>query len=525
MKTLLLLLVLFPAVSLADEPVPPVQLLDFTASYCKPCQQMLPILKRMENDGFPIRQVDISEQPEVSRQYRVQAVPTLILLVNGQETERFVGLTDEAVLRRVMNAAARGLAKQQQAEAVPAEPEKTSEESSGGKSLGEIFGKMFPRWRRAERDPIIRGQSPEVNPAAAGLELAEAATVRVTVEGSTEDEGAKVRETGTGTIIHSTATESVILTCSHFFQGLNVKSTRTYVEAFVEGQVLRLPAEVVLGNHRLDLAILRIRPQRILPAVNLAAAPAELTSGQELVSYGCDEGATPTQLKVTLVDRDRYEGPGNLICSKAPASGRSGGGLYDAAGQLAGVCSCANRNHAEGLYMSRGALDELLASDRLTWLKYLLDRQQPVKVAEAEPKAEAGDEFQELLDEPFQEQPEQELAEQGDEVADILQDSDFPAVTGTEAAGAGAATDPVPAAAATAVAAAAGPEVTVIIDDRQPGTQKKVIVIPRASPWLMEMLTGDRAESAAEAPAPAVRRTAAKKPAEAVPPAEARYAR
>lgn len=50
------------------------------------------------------------------------------------------------------------------------------------------------------------------------------------------------------------------------------------------------------------------------------------------------------------------------------------------------------------------------------------------------------------------------------------------------------------------MAAAAGPEVTVIIDDRQPGTQKKVIVIPRASPWLMEMLTGDRAESAAEAP-------------------------
>ena len=119
MKTLLLLLlVLFPAVSLADEPVPPVQLLDFTASYCKPCQQMLPILKRMENDGFPIRQVDISEQPEVSRQYRVQAVPTLILLVNGQETERFVGLTDEAVLRRVMNAAARGLAKQQQAQGI-----------------------------------------------------------------------------------------------------------------------------------------------------------------------------------------------------------------------------------------------------------------------------------------------------------------------------------------------------------------------------------------------------------------------
>ena len=193
MKTLrILLLVLSPTVLLAEEPVPPVQLLDFTASYCKPCQQMLPILKRMENDGFPIRQVDISEQPDLSRQYSVQAVPTLILLVNGRETERFVGLTDEAVLRRVMNTAARRLAQQQRplnpAAAAPAEPlaaaaaaaEPEPEEPAAGKSLGDLFGKMFPRWGRAQRDPIIRGQSPEVPAALTGLALAEAATVRVT---------------------------------------------------------------------------------------------------------------------------------------------------------------------------------------------------------------------------------------------------------------------------------------------------------------------------------------------------------
>jgi hypothetical protein len=67
--------------------------------------------------------------------------------------------------------------------------------------------------------------------------------------------------------------------------------------------------------------------------------------------------------------------------------------------------------------------------------------------------------------------------------------------------------------------------VTVIIDDRLPGAQKKVIVIPRASPWLMEMLTGDKSEPAPETPPPAVRRTAAKKAAETVPTAEARYSR
>ena len=540
MKTLLLLLlVLSPTVSFAEEPIPPVQLLDFTASYCKPCQQMLPILKRMENDGFPIRQVDISEQPELSKKYSVQAVPTLILLVNGRETERFVGLTDEAVLRRVMNAAARQLAEQQRAlnppaaAPAPAVPPADSqvEKPDGGKSLGDLFGKMFPRWGRAQRDPIIRGQSPEVTAAPAGLTLAEAATVRVTVEGITEDDGNKVRETGTGTIIHSSADETVILTCSHFFQGLNVKSTRTFVEAFVAGQAQRLPAEVVLGNHRLDLAVLRIRPQQMLPAATLATAADTLVDAQELVSFGCDEGAQPSQLKVTLLDQNRYNGPGNLVCSKAPASGRSGGGLYDADGRLVGVCSCANRNQAEGLYMSRSAIDELLALDRLKWLRELLTvpQPEPKNLAEAVPATESGNEFHELLEEPFAGQSEGESEESGGFVSSVAEagaDADFPA-------------------AEPAAPAAAGPEVTVIIDDRQPGAQKKVIVIPRASPWLMEMLTGDKSEVSSEAvsppqavspsqavsPAiqavsPAVRRTAAKKPAADVSAAvEAAYPR
>ena len=39
--------------------------------------------------------------------------------------------------------------------------------------------------------------------------------------------------------------------------------------------------------------------------------------------------------------------------------------------------------------------------------------------------------------------------------------------------------------------AAKGPEITVIIDEKTPGSQKKVIVIPRASQWLLEMLTGE----------------------------------
>ena len=522
MKTLLLFLALFSATACADEPAPEVELLDFTASYCKPCQQMLPILKRMQSDGFPVRQVDITENPELARQYRVEAVPSMILLVRGRETKRFVGLTEESLLRRSLNDAARQVDKENRAAeaqraaiAEPAAPVPEVSEKSSGKSLGDLFRLMFPRWGQAAQEPIIRGQSPELPGDRRGQELAAVATVRVTVEGTTADEGLKVRETGTGTIIHSAAGESVILTCSHFFQGLDVKSTRTTVEAFTGGEAQQFPAQVIMGNHRLDLAILKIQPGRILPAISLAEEVPELTAGEELVSFGCDAGAEPSKLSVTLVDQDRYDGPGNLICSKAPASGRSGGGLYTAAGQLVGICSCANRNLAEGLYMSRGAVAELLSNERLSWLRELIKttgqaKQTPTAdegLAETG-KADADTAFSDLLEEPFREQPEVAV--------------DTPA--GSESEAEGFPEIAAPGAAETAPGlAAGGPEVTVIIDDRQPGAQKKVIVIPRASPWLMEMLTGEKAEANAPA-APAVRRSAAKKPtADVSAAAEARY--
>jgi hypothetical protein len=41
------------------------------------------------------------------------------------------------------------------------------------------------------------------------------------------------------------------------------------------------------------------------------------------------------------------------------------------------------------------------------------------------------------------------------------------------------------------LAAGAGPELTIVIDDKTPGSQKRVIVIPKASAWMMELLTGE----------------------------------
>ena len=88
MKMIMLLMMAFDGPS---NSAPDVQLLDFSAGYCGPCQQMVPILQRMEHAGFPVRQIDITEDPELAKRFKVDRIPTLVLLVEGKEIRRFVG--------------------------------------------------------------------------------------------------------------------------------------------------------------------------------------------------------------------------------------------------------------------------------------------------------------------------------------------------------------------------------------------------------------------------------------------------
>ena len=76
-------------------------ILEFTASWCQPCQRMSPIVSRLQREGFPIRTVDVEHQPQLSRRFKVRNIPTFILLVNGKEAKRIEGATTASSLRRL----------------------------------------------------------------------------------------------------------------------------------------------------------------------------------------------------------------------------------------------------------------------------------------------------------------------------------------------------------------------------------------------------------------------------------------
>ena len=84
-------------VTKSDKPV----LVDFWAVWCGPCQMMAPILHELgtEMPDVQIGKVNVDEQMDLARQFRVVSIPTLIIFKNGQEVQRMVGVTSKEELK------------------------------------------------------------------------------------------------------------------------------------------------------------------------------------------------------------------------------------------------------------------------------------------------------------------------------------------------------------------------------------------------------------------------------------------
>lgn len=67
---------------------------EFGAVWCQPCKQLEPVLARLGQEwGAKARlvKVDVDESVNLTMQYQVMGVPTVILFTNGQPSARFTG--------------------------------------------------------------------------------------------------------------------------------------------------------------------------------------------------------------------------------------------------------------------------------------------------------------------------------------------------------------------------------------------------------------------------------------------------
>ncbi|URE14564.1 Thioredoxin [Musa troglodytarum] len=77
-------------------------IIDFAASWCGPCRSIEPAIKAMSArfTNAVFLKVDVDELP-VSKQWKVQAVPTFVLVKRGQEVGRIVGAKKDELQRTI----------------------------------------------------------------------------------------------------------------------------------------------------------------------------------------------------------------------------------------------------------------------------------------------------------------------------------------------------------------------------------------------------------------------------------------
>lgn len=70
-------------------------LIDFWASWCNPCKMLSPVIDEVAeeaNEEYKVGKVNVDEQPELARQFKVMSIPTLVVIKNGNIIEKSVGL-------------------------------------------------------------------------------------------------------------------------------------------------------------------------------------------------------------------------------------------------------------------------------------------------------------------------------------------------------------------------------------------------------------------------------------------------
>lgn len=80
-------------------------LVDFYATWCGPCQMMVPILSEVSNimqDKLRVVKIDTEKYPELASRFNIRALPTMVLFKGGKVADRIEGaLRAEDIIDRI----------------------------------------------------------------------------------------------------------------------------------------------------------------------------------------------------------------------------------------------------------------------------------------------------------------------------------------------------------------------------------------------------------------------------------------
>ena len=76
-------------------------LVDFWAPWCGPCRQIAPLIDQLAEQfsgKVKVGKINIDDNPNITQQYGISSIPTLMLFKDGEVAERFMGMPAKAKL-------------------------------------------------------------------------------------------------------------------------------------------------------------------------------------------------------------------------------------------------------------------------------------------------------------------------------------------------------------------------------------------------------------------------------------------
>lgn len=431
-------------------------ILDFSAKWCPPCRQMLPTVKRLQAQGYPIRKVDFDDERALAEQFGVRNLPTFVLMVRGKEVARHVGWMSESQLRRM-------------AQRIPTKSTKPTERPAPASTR-----------EQAKLDggvTIIRANNAEPPEIGEITKNPMDVCVRIRVRDS------RGLDIGSGSVIHSEPGRTLILTCGHIFRHFDGES-EIEVDVFTGERAVSYKARLIRKDLNADIGLISIKT--LTPLKVARVSPAPIRQGQHVFSVGCGGGDPPSRLQHRVTSTDRYKG-GYIECTGTPIQGRSGGGLFTPDGQIVGVCVFANPGSRRGLYTGLPTIHGLLDRVGLTSLYKEGPAKSPIRLVGAEAPAKPKSSEPVFEETSSDEKPVKEAPKELN-----LQPVKSSAAPRLPADALDGTPRPLPDSVKRALAEARGSEVVCIIRPRgNPNAPSRVVIIHEASEQFVSELTGE----------------------------------
>ena len=73
-------------------------MVDFWADWCGPCKMLAPVLEEISNEVSEdkiVAKIDIDQNMEIARQFRIMSVPTMITFKNGAAVFKMIGVHEK----------------------------------------------------------------------------------------------------------------------------------------------------------------------------------------------------------------------------------------------------------------------------------------------------------------------------------------------------------------------------------------------------------------------------------------------